>query len=111
MFFCYRLYVFLLFTVRSISNLLHDVYVVCPDAFLLISGPSHWGAVCQAGKSQSPIDIQTPNLPDTNYEAFTFHGYNKELKDDKITNNGHTVQMGFSLHHKQIPPTVSKSKL
>jgi len=70
-------------------------------------GPSHWGAVCQAGKSQSPIDIQTPNLPDTNYEAFTFHGYNKELKDDKITNNGHTVQMGFSLHHKQIPPTVT----
>ena len=65
--------------------------------------------MCNAGKSQSPIDIPSKNIAEVNYTPFTFLGYDKELKDETLLNNGHTVQMGFGLHKGQMPPTVMLS--
>jgi len=59
-------------------------------------GPSHWGelnqsfAVCETGKSQSPIDVANPSEQDlTN---ISFHYQPSEVN---ILNNGHTVQVNY----------------
>lgn len=69
-------------------------------------GPDHWGAVCNAGKAQSPIDIPASNVQEAKYNPFTFLGYDKEFKGTTLANNGHTVQMGFDLGKGQLAPTV-----
>src|SRR5690349_17011208 len=59
-------------------------------------GPSHWGELdptyemCGTGKSQSPIDIASPNEQDL--ANIVFHYQPSEVN---ILNNGHTVQVNY----------------
>jgi carbonic anhydrase len=60
-----------------------------------IEGPRHWGlltkkyATCETGSKQSPIDIQTKDLP-LHQESLIFNYRTSELHE---MNNGHTVQV------------------
>ena len=60
-----------------------------------IEGPQHWGlltkeyATCETGSKQSPINIQTKNLP-RHQETLKFNYKTSELHE---MNNGHTVQI------------------
>lgn len=59
-------------------------------------GPSNWGELdpayerCESGKSQSPIDISTPNAK--GLKNIIFHYQPSEVN---ILNNGHTVQVNY----------------
>jgi carbonic anhydrase len=59
-------------------------------------GPANWGkldtayATCGTGKSQSPIDVSTPNEQDL--ANVSFHYQSSEVN---ILNNGHTVQVNY----------------
>jgi carbonic anhydrase len=61
------------------------------------TGPDHWGALdttfaaCQAGHTQSPIDIRSPRSADL--PAIQF-GY--QPTPLHIVNNGHTVQVNYA---------------
>jgi len=53
-------------------------------------GPDHWPGECQAGKAQSPINIENPEhvtLP-----GWRFKGYEKPLLSIQVKNNGHSVK-------------------
>ena len=60
-----------------------------------IAGPQHWGlltkeyATCETGGKQSPINIQTKNLP-SHQETLKFNYRTSELHE---MNNGHTIQI------------------
>ena len=59
-------------------------------------GPDHWGeidpayAACGTGKSQSPIDVETPAGDDLTNISFHY-----QPSDLNILNNGHTVQVNY----------------
>ncbi len=61
------------------------------------TGPSHWGslspefALCANGKSQSPIDISSPDSVDL--PNLVFHYAPTPVE---IVNNGHTVQVNYA---------------
>lgn len=61
-------------------------------------GPDQWGKLdqewkmCQVGKEQSPINIQTKKvLVNAGHLNFSY-----ELASDNIINNGHTLQINFN---------------
>jgi carbonic anhydrase len=59
-------------------------------------GPEHWGeldpayGICNAGKSQSPIDISSPSEKDLANIVFNY-----QTGEMNILNNGHTVQVNY----------------
>ena len=61
------------------------------------TGPAHWGsledkfAVCDSGKSQSPIDIQTTGLTQS-AQPIEFNYSTSALN---VVNNGHTIQVNY----------------
>ncbi|NGM88119.1 carbonic anhydrase family protein [Parapusillimonas sp. SGNA-6] len=60
------------------------------------AGPAHWGAldpsfsICDAGRSQSPINIQAPLTAGLPPLQLAYAGQGKT-----IVNNGHTIQVDF----------------
>ena len=63
-----------------------------------VSGPDNWGGVCQTGKKQSPIDIDTSTVEyDSALGDFTLRNYNKKPPEDfTIANTNHTLKVSFS---------------
>jgi len=53
-------------------------------------GPDHWPGECEAGKAQSPINIQDPEQ--VTLPAWRFTGYQKPLLNIQVTNNGHSIK-------------------
>ena len=57
-------------------------------------GPKYWEALCATGKSQSPIDLEKQVFEQNSVsEPFNFANYQTQLRDAKLKNNGHTVQL------------------
>ena len=76
---------------------------------LLKKGKNDWGKTfptCK-GQGQSPIDINTSNLPEKEVKPFIFHGYDSTFKKSKLENNGHSVKMSIqTLNKAQSQPGV-----
>ena len=53
-------------------------------------GPSHWGGICQAGTSQSPIDIAAAKAARVKLPALAFDYRQGALH---IVDNGHSIQV------------------
>jgi carbonic anhydrase len=54
------------------------------------NGPTHWGEICAAGKSQSPIDIHTASASHKNAPPLAFNYRPTPLR---IIDNGHSIQV------------------
>jgi carbonic anhydrase len=54
------------------------------------NGPPHWGAVCETGKAQSPIDIRSTEVPQRTLPPLEFHYGPGALH---IVDNGHSIQV------------------
>lgn len=52
-----------------------------------------WDGPCQVGKSQSPINFNTSKMKKATFEDFKFVGYDRNLKNDTLINDGHSVKM------------------
>lgn len=61
-------------------------------------GPDNWGGVCQTGKKQSPIDIDTSTVEyDSALGDFTLRNYNNKPSENfTIANTNHTLKVSFS---------------
>ena len=63
----------------------------------LVTGPSHWGKMCNSGRTQSPINIKSAEATfDKDLVSFTFKNYDMKPtneSNDTFTgkNNGHTL--------------------
>ena len=103
----------------SVTNQLHVNLVIVllkhsvifkRSKICIFTDKNQWGskfATC-AGKSQSPIDIKTQNLPQKSFKPFIFHQYDETFKTTKLANNGHSVKMTIeSLNRAQQTPGVS----
>lgn len=55
-----------------------------------------WSGLCQAGKSQSPIDFNTAKTKKATYEDLDFIGYDRAGKNDTLVNDEHCVMMHSS---------------
>lgn len=62
------------------------------------NGPDNWGGVCQTGKKQSPIDIDTSTVEyDSALGDFTLRNYNNKPSENfTIANTNHTLKVSFS---------------
>ena len=65
-----------------------------PD-FLI--GPANWGGVCQTGKKQTPIDINSANTTwKKDFDALVLRNYSSTPNVNFIAgNNGHAFSMSF----------------
>src|SRR5437763_15581216 len=54
------------------------------------TGPAHWGATCNTGRAQSPIDIRTAEARTQHLPALVFEYTPTPLR---IIDNGHSVQV------------------
>jgi len=52
-----------------------------------------WDGPCQDDKSQSPINFNTSKMKKATFEDFKFVGYDRNLKNDTLVNDGHSVKM------------------
>lgn len=54
----------------------------------------NWGGICEAGKRQSPVDLNYDATVKGQFLPFIFEGYDKLDKQNfTITNNGHSIQV------------------
>ena len=65
---------------------------------LSVSGPDNWDGVCQSGKKQSPIDIDTSTVKyDSALGDFTLSNYDtKPSENFTIANTNHSLKVSFS---------------
>ncbi|XP_068680108.1 carbonic anhydrase 1-like [Montipora foliosa] len=65
---------------------------------LSVSGPDNWDGVCQSGKKQSPIDIDTSTVTyDSALGDFTLSNYDtKPSENFTIANTNHSLKVSFS---------------
>lgn len=54
---------------------------------------TEWNGQCQGEKSQSPINFNTSKMKKATFEDFKFVGYDRNLKNDTLVNDGHSVKM------------------
>ncbi|XP_046390902.1 carbonic anhydrase 7-like isoform X2 [Ischnura elegans] len=61
-------------------------------------GPDNWGKYYKtcSGKFQSPINIDQHDVLQVKFPSLRFHGFQEELNDVTIVNNGHTVMLSLS---------------
>ncbi|XP_020279782.1 carbonic anhydrase 1-like isoform X2 [Pseudomyrmex gracilis] len=57
------------------------------------NGPQNWPGICTTGKRQSPIDIVTKDLVESDLDSLDFDYYDVAVPVTMI-NNGHSVQIG-----------------
>lgn len=58
-----------------------------------LNDPENWGGQCDSGSRQSPIDLAFGASVRGTFEEFQFHNYDQPIKDAKVTNNGHSIQI------------------
>jgi len=65
--------------------------------------PKHWKPdVCQHGKNQSPINIESRNtIVERDVPNLEFHRYDEPFKVVDTANNGHTLVVSGFNHHRQ----------
>lgn len=76
----------------------------------LLAGQDKWARMSQqcSGRSQSPINIDRENVNHDETLSISFKGYDRPIdgRKFKLTNNGHTVQLGLEtsqLSAEEIP--------
>lgn len=70
-----------------------------------------WPEICQSGKKQSPINIDTSKVQEeTNVDPFVLSGYKKRIYGEMsvLQNNGHTIKFGFNTkeHTTSLTPSI-----
>lgn len=59
----------------------------------VINDQEHWGGQCDTGRRQSPIDLTYKAAVKGDYPPFLFSNYMNPIRNAKLTNSGHSVQI------------------
>ena len=79
---------------------------------MLSVGPSNWGGVCNTGRRQSPVNIDTEaSYPFNNAFPFKFTGYNRRAELMRYENVDKTLKVTIRRNQDGgLPPYVSPRK-
>ena len=86
--------------VLSLSLIINKIIAEDWDYGVHHAPVQNWPGICQSGRKQSPINIDTAKTQrvEEPIDPFVFKGYNKRMFGEMsvLKNNGHTIKFGFS---------------
>jgi len=66
-------------------------------------GPENWDAVCQSGKHQSPININTRDTLEKSFPPLELLNYDQLPHTSVLVNNGHSAKLATTTSSSLIP--------
>lgn len=87
------IYIVLFIAVFSIANGSGDWTYPITKPNGVLDDSENWGGMCKNGTRQSPVDLAHKAAVTGHFSKFVFHNYDEVLKNPKIINNGHSIQI------------------
>lgn len=78
------------FTVNLVAS---DWHYPKKESNGVLPDKEEWGGMCESGKRQSPVDLATDAAIKGKFPSFVFTKYDQPMKNPKVENNGHSIQI------------------